>query len=244
MTVELREVENKRVHYFPYQLLEVADFETEQEYHVRMRRHCNRMFTFESQKAAIAWGLNATKSGEGIRLTAGLAFDFHGREIAVFKEQGIAKSALSDATIGTFALTARVREAPARTDPSSNDQEKRPTRQQEVVEVRFDDFDTVRGDDNRLQHEVLLAKVTLADGKIEGVDATVAERIQLGVKDVFDGDLQVNGTLTANTANISTSTTENATIKKLEVDEANITALLTAKEAKITRLEYEKGGQV
>jgi hypothetical protein len=75
----------KRLHYFNHQFLRAEDFTAEQEYHLGMRRHHNRLL----HTYGIAEGLEVPDPPSGstsVRVTEGIALDNLGREIILTED--------------------------------------------------------------------------------------------------------------------------------------------------------------
>jgi hypothetical protein len=80
----------KRPNYFTYQFLVEKDFDDEQAYHMQMRRRHNRL----SHAWGIADGLEVTRTGSNqVRISAGMAIDKEGREIALEEAQSYSLTA-------------------------------------------------------------------------------------------------------------------------------------------------------
>jgi hypothetical protein len=73
----------KRLHYFNHQFLKADDFTAEQDYHIHMRHHHNRVL----HSPGIAEGLELHKVGDReVLVKPGTAIDERGREIVVEAE--------------------------------------------------------------------------------------------------------------------------------------------------------------
>lgn len=79
----MSESEIKRMNYFDLQFLEEADFTTEQDYHLGMRRRHNRLL----HTPGIAEGLQVEKTdAKAIKVRPGTAVDVKGQEIVQFSD--------------------------------------------------------------------------------------------------------------------------------------------------------------
>src|SRR5437773_6705883 len=97
----------QRVHYFDHQFLHVDDFDTEQDYHVEMRRRHNRVLhtpgIAEGLRVTFASGSNVT----AVTVRAGTAVDSQGREIVLVDDRTVELASLADGAPAFIAISYR-----------------------------------------------------------------------------------------------------------------------------------------
>ncbi|HEU0013459.1 MAG TPA: hypothetical protein VFQ45_07230 [Longimicrobium sp.] len=143
-----------RLNYFDHQFLRVDDFTDEQAYHLGMRRAHNRLL----HTPGVAQGLAVTHAGDTVTVGAGVALDGQGREV-VLKEP--VELALPDAPTAWVTVAYGER----RIEPTTETGAAGDRRWEEVPAVRVE---TEPPDDPETR--LVLARVTLAEGRVAGVD--------------------------------------------------------------------------
>jgi hypothetical protein len=171
----------KRLHYFHGQFLRESDFNDEQGYQLQLERDHGRLL----HTPGIAEGLDidppSALNTPSVTITAGTAYDDLGQRISLGGDVTQSVSALPD---GTVFVTISYDET--QTDSVLDTGTEGNTRWTESPKIQL------KGAAPASNRELLLAKVTVAAGKVIGVDRT--DRIRAGVK---AGDLALT-TLTVN----------------------------------------------
>jgi hypothetical protein len=154
----------KRVNYFNHQFLGEKDFTEEQDYHLKMRRHHNRVF----HSWGVAEGLEVRKKNHReITIDRGTAVDREGREIILETE---VTHDLSRVAHDPHAYVA-VAYKEEKTDPRSSGGTEGPTRVTEGHHI------SVTKDHPPQDGSVItLARVHFSEGNIQGIDMDASVR--------------------------------------------------------------------
>ena len=182
----------KRLNYFTGQFLQKEDFLDEQQYHMAMRRHGNRVLYF-GKGILDESGFRVNDVGTGkIEVTPGIAIDAEGREIVLVTEIEIDLTPLNLQPNSNYVVTVEYNQQ-ARDEQSTNDNDRSDfTRVLEEPEIKV-----VSPGPQSAGAIVIANLVTKADGTVEKIEYRDRQR----AKARFAGDLTIgqggNGSLNA-----------------------------------------------
>ena len=180
----------KRLNYFTGQFLQKEDFLDEQQYHMAMRRHGNRVLYF-GKGILDESGFRVNDVGTGkIEVTPGIAIDAEGREIVLVTEIEIDLPPLNLQPNSNYVVTVEYNQQ-ARDEQSTNDNDRSDfTRVLEEPEIKV-----VSPGPQSAEAIVIANLVTKADGTVEKIEYRDRQR----AKARFAGDLTIgqggNGSL-------------------------------------------------
>jgi len=168
----------KRLHYFDHQFLREDDFTDEQEYHVGMRRHHNRLLH--------TWGIaedlevpDPPSGATGVTITQGRAIDIQGREIVLTENKSLELSGFpADAAV--YVTIAYDEE---QTDPTDETGAEGSTRWKEEPLLEASESPPAPAD---LGAKLVLARVSRTGTEVTGVDGSVRR-----AAGAVGGDLEV-----------------------------------------------------
>ncbi len=182
----------KRLNFFTGQFLQKEDFLDEQQYHMAMRRHGNRVLYF-GKGILDESGFRVNDVGTGkIEVTPGIAIDAEGREIVLVTEIEIDLPPLNLQPNSNYVVTVEYNQQ-ARDEQSTNDNDRSDfTRVLEEPEIKV-----VSPGPQSAGAIVIANLVTKADGTMEKIEYRDRQR----AKARFAGDLTIgqggNGSLNA-----------------------------------------------
>lgn len=145
----------RRLNYFDHQFLRVDDFTDEQAYHLGMRRAHNRLL----HAPGVAMGLAVAHAGSALTVSPGVALDGEGREIVLTEPVELVAPPDAQRAWVTIAYDERRVEPTAETGAAGD------RRWEETPVVRVDPAPPADP-----EARLVLARVTLAGGRVTGVD--------------------------------------------------------------------------
>jgi len=164
----------KRLNYFKGELLDKADFDVEQMYHVTMLREHNKNL----HKFGIAKGLDVKgdSDGKSVKITSGMAIDAQGRIILV--DDDVDQSIL-DTNEKNIYLTISYQEGLVDPRDDNTGVGFQNTRYEEKPLIKFVKESDFEKNDFDESSNLVLAKVTLKDNKISVIDTSVQSNRKL-----------------------------------------------------------------